>query len=175
MSNPETRAIINIDEIEILPWPRALQPQGEQAERFGAGMGRISHQICASKLGYNITVVPPGKRAFPLHNHRVNEEMFFILDGSGEARIGDQTHPIRKGDFIACPPGGPETAHQFINTGDSELRYLGVSTEETPEIAEYPDSGKFSVQGVFRGADGESEIIRTIGRKGESLDYWEGE
>ena len=39
-------------------------------------------------LHYNLTAVPPGKRAFPFHNHRVNEEMFFILEGTGEVRIG---------------------------------------------------------------------------------------
>jgi hypothetical protein len=44
-----------------------------------------------------------------------------VLEGEGEIRIGDAKHPIRKGDFIACPPGGPETAHQIINTGVPRL------------------------------------------------------
>ena len=49
------------------------------------------------------------------------------------------------GDIIACPPGGPETAHQILNTGNEELRYLAVSTKPSPEICDYPDSGKFGV------------------------------
>ena len=48
----------------------------------------------------------PGKRAFPFHNHQVNEEMFFVIAGSGEVRIGAEMFPIRKGDIIACPAGG---------------------------------------------------------------------
>jgi uncharacterized cupin superfamily protein len=40
---------------------------------------------------------------------------FFVL-GLGEVRIGSETL-ITRGDFVACPPGGPETAHQIINTG----------------------------------------------------------
>ena len=51
----------------------------------------------------------------------------------------------RIGDIIACPPGGPETAHQLINTGEGELKYLAVSTKLSPELCEYPDSGKFGV------------------------------
>jgi uncharacterized cupin superfamily protein len=97
----------------------------------------------------------------------VNEEMFFILEGAGEVRIGDKTHPIKKGDFIAHPPGGPETAHQIVNTSEKELRYLAVSTMQSPEIADYPDSKKF---GVLR-ADGS----RFLGRVDQSLNYWDGE
>ena len=35
---------------------------------------------------------------------------------------------------MACPAGGPESAHQIINCGDEELRYLAVSTQRAPEI-----------------------------------------
>ncbi len=92
--------------------------------------------------------------------------MFFVLEGAGEVRIGGETFPIKKGDFIACPPGGPELAHQIVNTSDAELKYLAVSTKESPEIAEYPDSKKFGVM---------TEGFRFLGRAGDSLDYWDGE
>jgi len=29
---------------------------------------------------------------------------------------------------IACPTGGPEVAHQLINTGATTIRYLALST-----------------------------------------------
>jgi len=73
-------------------------------------------------------------------------------------------------------PGGKETAHQIINTGDVELKYLAVSTKLSPEIAEYPDSGKFGVLADFPAdADGKTQRFMFIGREGESGDYWEGE
>jgi len=102
--------------------------------------------------------------------------MFFVLEGTGEVRIGDETFPIRAGDVIACPAGGLETAHQLRNTGSAELKVLAVSTTESPEICEYPDSGKFGVLAFFgAGADGRPEMFAYMGRRGESLDYWEGE
>lgn len=105
----------------------------------------LSPHIGARKLGYNLTVVPPGKVQCPFHNHHVDEEMFLILEGEGELRFGDARYPIRKHDVIACPPGGREVAHQIINTGTVELRYLALSTLADVEVCEYPDSGKLSV------------------------------
>ncbi|MCC6208990.1 MAG: cupin domain-containing protein [Gammaproteobacteria bacterium] len=171
-----TRPVINITEIDLQPRPAAMAATGPAAERFDARMGMIGPRIGAQKLGYNITEIPPGKRAFPFHNHRVNEEMFFILEGVGELRLGSARHPIRPGDFIACPPGGRETAHQIINTGEGVLKYLAVSTKITPEIAEYPDSDKFGVLAEFPAGAGEPpKVFRYVGREGNSVGYWEGE
>jgi uncharacterized cupin superfamily protein len=160
------KPIINISELEFGPFP-APMPESAKAKFEGAMLGWVGRKIGAQKLGYSVTVVPSGKRAFPLHNHHVNEEMFFILEGEGEVRIGDKTHPIKKGDFIAHPPGGPETAHQIVNTSENELRYLAVSTMQSPEIADYQDSKKFGVLS----ADG----FRFLGRVDQSLNYWDGE
>jgi uncharacterized cupin superfamily protein len=173
MANP----IINITDVDLQARPAAFAPSGPAAERYDARMGVIAPRIGAQKLGYNLTAVAPGKRAFPLHNHRVNEEMFFVLQGTGELRLGGSVHPIRAGDVIACPAGGKESAHQIINTGSEELRYLAVSTRLSPEIAEYPDSGKFGVLAEFPAAasDGRPQVFRFVGRESGGVEYWDGE
>lgn len=171
-----SRPVINLDEVELQPMPPAFTPTGDAAQRYAPRIGPIGARLGARQLGYNITALPPGKRAFPFHNHRVNEEMFFVIEGSGEIRIGEARYPLRAGDIVACPAGGAETAHQIINTGDIELRYLAVSTQLSPEIAEYPDSGKYGVMASYGAdADGQPRSFRAVGRLGESLDYWEGE
>lgn len=171
-----TKPILNIADAVPQPRPAAFAAKGPAAAKFEVKMAPVGVKIGAQKLGYNITAVPAGKRAFPFHNHRVNEEMFFILEGSGEVRIGSETYPVRRGDIIACPPGGKETAHQIVNTGSEELRYLAVSTKMSPEIAEYPDSGKFGVLAEFPGAPGEKpQPFRFVGRDSNQVDYWDGE
>ena len=146
-------------------------------ESYEARIGAISPKLGAQKLGYNLTIVPPGKRAFPRHSHRVNEEMFFVVEGEGELRIGDERHSIKRGDVIACPPGGPDTAHQIRNTSaTSELKYLAISTRISPEIVDYPDSSKTGVYAEsLPGPDGKPQGMRFLTRTGASLDYWEGE
>jgi uncharacterized cupin superfamily protein len=170
------KPILNINDLAFEPRSAAFAAKGEAAQRFDAKMAFIGPRVGAQKLGYNVTAVPPGKRAFPFHNHRVNEEMFFILHGTGEVRIGTEVYPIRTGDIVCCPPGGKETAHQIVNTGSDELRYLAVSTKISPEIAEYPDSGKFGVLAEFPSSSGGApQSFRFVGRENLNVDYWDGE
>ncbi len=158
--------IIHISEIEHQENPAPMS-EDIKTRYEGSTMGFIGSRIGAQKLGYNITRVPAGKRAFPFHNHAANEEMFYILEGSGEIRMGTDQFPIKAGDFIATPAGpGIENAHQIINTSNEELKYLAVATKIYPEIAEYPDSKKFGVL---------SDTFRFIGKAEDSLSYWEGE
>jgi uncharacterized cupin superfamily protein len=172
-----THPIVNIAELEFRKFGHGVSyPGAENApEKFEAQIGDLGRRIGAQKLGYNLTVVPAGKRAFPFHNHRVNEEMFFVVEGTGEVRIGAERFPIKCGDVIACPAGGPETAHQIVNTSRADLKYLAVSTRVSPEIADYPDSGKFGVLAEFAGPDGKPQPWRFMGRGESTLNYWEDE
>ena len=162
--------IVNIEDLEYRDW--------QHGDKFEARLGAISARTGAKKLGYNLTVLLPGKRAFPFHSHRVNEEMFFVLEGTGEVRIGEETFAVKSGDVIACPPGGPETAHQLCNTSETEkMKYLAVSTTMSPEIAEYPDSDKTGVYGEFASeTGGKPSIMRFIIKDQAGMaDYWEDE
>jgi uncharacterized cupin superfamily protein len=171
------KPILNISDVEFrkIGHGANMPGAGEAPEKFSAQIGDLSRKLGAKKLGYNVTVVPAGKRAWPFHSHRVNEEMFFILEGEGEVRIGGETFPIRKGDVIAHPPGGLETAHQIVNTSKGELKYLSVSTTASPEICDYPDSGKFAVMTFETGPDGKLKFWRHADRDGTSLNYYDGE
>ena len=131
----------------------------------------FSASIGARKLGYNLTVLPPGKSQCPFHSHRAEEEMFLILEGEGELRFGAERYRIRKHDVIACPAGGPQVAHQIINTGNSDLRYLALSNLETVDVCEYPDSNKV---GVFAGRPDDARL-RKLFRAETDVDYYDRE
>jgi uncharacterized cupin superfamily protein len=98
-----------------------------------------------------------------------------VLEGKGEVRIGAEMFPINKGDVIAHPPGGPDTAHQIVNTSQAELKYLAISTMQMPEICDYPDSNKFAVMTMQPGPGGKPKFWRFAGREGMGLDYFDGE
>jgi uncharacterized cupin superfamily protein len=164
-----TRPIANINQIQFL---REIR----HGDKFEAKLAPVSLGLGAKKLGYNVTAVPPGKRAFPFHNHHINEEMFLVLHGSGRIRLGKEEHEIGPGDIICCPPGGPDVAHQIINTGTEELRYLAVSTMIDTDVFQYPDSGKFGV------AAGRTPGMRVVDaafggffRESGRVEYYDGE
>ncbi|WP_333834938.1 cupin domain-containing protein, partial [Rubrimonas sp.] len=77
----------------------------EENGLYTSKRGFVGEKIGARQLGYNLTVVPPGKAQCPFHNHRAEEEMFLILDGEGELRFGERRYPLRRHDVIACPAG----------------------------------------------------------------------
>ncbi|WP_095143679.1 cupin domain-containing protein [Pseudomonas sp. Irchel s3b6] len=169
-------AIINLDQAELQPLPDGFAPTGATALRYAPRIARLGQQLHSQKLGYSLIALPPGMRGFPFHSHRVNEEMFYVVAGEGEVRLGDQVFAIRAGDVIACPAGGPETAHQIINTSSGELRYLAVSTQQSPEICQYPDTGKYTVMDDFRvDTEGNATGFVAVANEADGVDYWERE
>lgn len=167
MSEHSLKPVVNMDELDFI--------DVGNGKKFSAKLGPIGSRIGAKQIGCNLTVVEPGDRAFPFHVHHVNEEMFVILEGSGEYRFGEDTFPLREGDVVSAPAGGPEVAHQIINTGQVTLRYLAISTHSQPEVVEYPDSGKFLVVSGIDDNNPRNAKLRFIGRTDTSLDYFDGE
>ncbi|MEP7276851.1 MAG: cupin domain-containing protein [Betaproteobacteria bacterium] len=101
------KPIMNLAEVEFT--------DVEENGLYTSSRGRISDHIGAKKLGYNLSVLPPGKAQCPFHSHHGEEEMLLILEGEGELRFGDQRYRIREHDVIACPTGGSEVAHQIVD------------------------------------------------------------
>ena len=147
--------VANIDDLKLEHF--------SQGSSFESRFVRIGPLLGAKDLGYSYDVVPPGKRSCPFHSHRGEEEMFFIVRGTGTLRYGSETRKLRAGDLICCPTGGPETAHQIVNDSDAELAYLSISTMQPAEICEYPDSNKI---GAFGGE------LRHLSQAGSNVDYW---
>jgi uncharacterized cupin superfamily protein len=162
--------VIAVPGLAMVPRPEAWKPTGAAADRFDVQRAFLGDRLGLTKLGLNVTQVAPGRAAYPFHSHRANDELFYILSGQGELRLGDARHAIKEGDVVGCPVGGPETAHQLVNTGDQPLRYLSISTTIDPEICEYPDSGKV---GAYAGEG--TDALMQMSRYADHKDYWDGE
>jgi len=156
--------VVNIDAMPL--------DAASKGSRFAAEIGEIGRALGLKGLGVMLHVVAPGKTAFPFHRHHVSDEMFYIVSGTGEYRIGDDRIAVRPGDCCGAPAGGK--AHQIINTGREPLRYIGFSNNGNAEVVEYPDSGRVRVD---VGANGYHYIDATYkeGLKPVPMGYWDGE
>ena len=143
------------------------------AAAFEFSMVELAGPAGGRSIGANLTRVPPGKAAFPFHHHRANEEHFFVLSGRGVVRAGPAVHAVKAQDYVVHLPGGPESAHQLINTGEEDLVYLAISTRILPEVVGYPDSGKTGVRTDEGATDGSRFLIRDETRN--TAAYWDGE
>lgn len=53
------------------------------------------------------------------HYHRLSEEFYFILEGTGEMEVAGETRAVTVGDAVLIPPGAPHrllalTATRFL-------------------------------------------------------------
>lgn len=160
----ETRRIINLTDVPL--------KDAGNGKTFQARIGRVGPLLGLGGLGCTLTVVPPGKRAYPFHRHHVFSELFYILSGTGEVRLDERTLPLSAGDLIASPAGAE--AHQIVNTGKEELRYLAISDMEAVDVIDYPDSGKMGVAAGVKNGDLSTASYKAFGRV-TSADYFDGE
>ena len=147
--------------------------RGGHGASFEYSMTELADVVGAESIGANVTRVPPGKAAFPFHHHHANEEHFFVLSGTGMLRVGAETFAVRPQDYIVNRPGGAETAHQLINTGDEDLVFLAISTRQMPEVVGYPDSGRTGVRTTM-GDEPDARFLLKDSDK-NSVGYWDGE
>ncbi len=115
------------------------------------------------ELGVNRMVIPPGHAAVPFHSHRLEDEVFYVLEGRGVLRYGDEPlRELRPGDCVSCPHG-TGNAHQLANPFDEDFAYLAIGRHDPEEVCVYPDTGKVFARG-----------IQQIGRITQT-DYMDGE
>jgi mannose-6-phosphate isomerase-like protein (cupin superfamily) len=70
-------------------------------------------------------ILEPGE-APPIHVHEDAEQVFFVLEGTGDLGVGPdaaERHPLKAGDFVRTPPGVP---HAVRCTGPARLVYLSI-------------------------------------------------
>ena len=153
----------------------SIDKHREQREPLYDSVGaRLGAGTAATKLGMSIDTVAPGKRACPYHFHYAQEEAFVVLEGSGHLRVAGEMLALAAGDVVFIPPG-PQYPHQIINTSGAPLKYLSISTKDSPEVCEYPDSGKYLATASGALADGSVQHFGGMHRKASDLDYWDGE
>jgi uncharacterized cupin superfamily protein len=88
---------------------------------------------CASATQF-IGLVPPGRAPDHFHTY---DEVIYILEGQGELHIAGESALLRSGSCVHLPA---RLVHCLANTGDSELRLLGVFRPAgSPAEAYYPD------------------------------------
>jgi mannose-6-phosphate isomerase-like protein (cupin superfamily) len=64
------------------------------------------------------------------HKHKVQEQVYHVLEGEGLFEFGDEKRVVRKHDVMFIPPG---IEHAIRNTGLGNLVFVVVTTPVTDE------------------------------------------
>lgn len=73
----------------------------------------------------------PPKSAGTLHKHIRQEEFYFVLEGTGRMRVGEETLTIPKHGSLLV---GPDQLRQIFNDTDTEVLWLIVGAPEELEF-----------------------------------------
>ena len=112
----------------------------------GSEVRALGHAAGAVKSGLNHCTLAPGATGAPAHVHSLEEELFYVLAGSGTLALGDAQHPLTIGDIVARPPSSG-VAHSLTAGGDG-LTYLAYGTREPGDSVYYPALGKLRLRGL---------------------------
>jgi quercetin dioxygenase-like cupin family protein len=112
-----------------------LAESGRQSATAGRQfvLGAHPETGCASVTQF-IGLIPPGRA--PDHFHPY-DEVIYVLEGGGYLEIDGERAPLQPGSCIHLPA---RLVHCVANTGESEMRVLGVFRPAgSPAEAYYPD------------------------------------
>jgi uncharacterized cupin superfamily protein len=127
------------------PMPNIYNPdfdeQRDTVDGFHASRARIGYQLGTERVGLSLWSLPAGETAYPYHFHLAEEEVLVLLEGNLALRTPAGWERVRRGDVVRFPMG-EEGAHQLVNDGTAEARFLAISTHGRPDVVLYPDQGK---------------------------------
>ncbi len=94
-------------------------PNADYLERTGSG-----------NMGARLWRMPP-RSANTLHKHIRAEEFYFVLEGTGRLRVGDETLTVPKYGGVLV---GPDQLRQVFNDTDEEVLWLIIGAPEELEF-----------------------------------------
>ena len=148
---------VNLKQVELADWA-----ERDGYRRRGA---RVGDAIGSDQIGASIYELGDDERTFPYHFHHGVEEWLLVVDGTPTVRVGDGELRLRRGDVV-CFPAGPEGAHAVTGSGT----VLVLSANRAPSISVYPDSDKLGTRPADAGSPDRLNF-----RRGDAVDYWDGE
>jgi mannose-6-phosphate isomerase-like protein (cupin superfamily) len=92
----------------------------DRAEPFTTKDGSTIRELMrAANQTLAEATLEPGQRT-ERHYHAESEELYYLVEGTGEMEIDGERSQVGPGDAILIPPG----AWHQITAGDAELRFL---------------------------------------------------
>jgi len=109
--------------------------RGALCEFEGAGFDGAADFV---QLGINLTVLSPGE-PMAMYHQESDQEDFLVLGGDALLIVEGEERPLRKWDFVHCPPG---TNHVIIGAGEAPCLVLAIGARDQ---STGPDWGAYTV------------------------------
>jgi uncharacterized cupin superfamily protein len=129
-------------------------------------------RVKAGSLAAAIYELLPEQTQCPYHFHHGNDELLIVLSGRPTVRTAEGERELQPGDAVPFP-AGRDGAHQVHNRTAEPVRYVIAAHHVTPEVVEYPDSGKLAAMAMSESHRGGP--LWTWHRFDDAVDFFDGE
>ncbi len=102
-------------------------PWKQYPGHFGSALSKplVRPETTGSRLvDYRISTYQP-MAYVETHTHKVQEQIYHVLEGEGCMEIEGKKQIVRKHDVIFIPPG---LSHSIVNNGLTDLTFIVVTT-----------------------------------------------
>jgi uncharacterized cupin superfamily protein len=149
-----------LDAAELNPTSSSKYPEPYRSRVLPREKRALGSALGLTKLGINLTTLPPGKESSMRHYHTHEDEFVFVLEGEVVLRT-DEGEQVLTAGTCAGFPAGAKNGHQLINRSDRPARYLEVGTDHAEDMVVYVDPDVDMAFG--RGPDGRAVFTRKDG------------
>ena len=122
VSNLGKPGIRNVVEV---PWQQYPDHFGGALSKALVGPGDTDIKL----IDYRISSYQPMAYVAP-HTHKVQEQIYHVIEGEGSMDINGETNIVRRHDVIHIPPG---IEHSITNTGLDNLVFIVVTAPVSDE------------------------------------------
>lgn len=101
----------------------ALPPGGGRRYEMGKLTALFKADEAETGAAYSVSewILQPGQEGVGAHSHAANDEVFIVLEGTPELRVGDSWQSYETGAFLRIPAG---VTHDFRNPTGRVARLL---------------------------------------------------
>jgi len=107
-------------------------PWREFPDHFGGALSKplvLPETAGTRHVDYRISMYQPMAHV-KRHKHKVQEQIYHVLDGEGMMELGNTKQVVRRHDVIFVPPG---IEHSIANTGLVDLVFLVITAPATDD------------------------------------------
>jgi len=125
MKKPKKKRAALIRNVVEVPWQ-------EFPGHFGGALSKalVRPETAGSRLiDYRISCYQPMAHV-ALHAHKVQEQVYHVLEGEGMMEMDGKRQVVRKHDVIYIPPG---VEHAISNSGLTDLTFIVATTPVSDE------------------------------------------
>jgi len=106
----------------VLPGQGELALAGPIRLRILEDGSTTSHRLGIAEL-----TIAPHTAGPPQHRHALHDEGFYVVSGTAQFTVGEQTYEAARGTLVMVPPGAP---HTFANATDQPAVLLNTFTPD---------------------------------------------